>query len=180
MPSAYNIDAAEDITGQAGWMFSDMLVALMVVFLATITFIPQFSGGDSSVLDPGSSSGTSETSGSGSGSYTYSEHFSAVFIRAYSANDVSGVLVDIQAFMAANKIPNNSVLDSAQFVGGYDQGTENSGIAISRASNFSTRLETAYPGILEHASTVLNSSPKLAADIVTIRVTFSAKVTVKR
>lgn len=180
MPSAYNIDTAEDITGQAGWMFSDMLVALMVVFLATITFIPQFAGGENSVLNPGTSDGSNQGSDSANGTFTYSEHFDTVFVRAYNANDVTGVLRDVQDFMQANNIPNNAVLDSAQFVGGYDETIEQAGTAIGRASDFSKRLERAYVGILEHASTVLSSSPKLAADIVAIRFTFSAKVTVKR
>ena len=35
---------AEDLTGLAGWMYTDLLLALMVIFLATISFVPQIFG----------------------------------------------------------------------------------------------------------------------------------------
>jgi len=37
-------DDAEDLTGLAGWMYTDLLLALMVIFLATISFVPQIYG----------------------------------------------------------------------------------------------------------------------------------------
>lgn len=174
MPNAYNIDTAEDITGQAGWMFSDMLVALMVVFLATISFIPQFGNQQNQILSPESSSSPS------SGTYTYTEHFDTAYVHLYDANNVSTVLSDIQQFAANNKIPLNAVIDSAQFVGGYNQETETSAQAIERARVFAARLDKAFPTMLENASTILNSSPKLAAGNVTVRFTFSGKVTTER
>ena len=30
----------DDLTGLSGWMYTDLLLALVVVFLATITFVP--------------------------------------------------------------------------------------------------------------------------------------------
>jgi len=35
---------ADDLTGLAGWMYTDLLLALMVIFLATISFVPQIYG----------------------------------------------------------------------------------------------------------------------------------------
>ena len=31
---------AEDATEQAGWMYADLFLGLMVIFLATISFVP--------------------------------------------------------------------------------------------------------------------------------------------
>ena len=31
----------DDLSGLAGWMYTDLLVGLMVIFLATITFVPE-------------------------------------------------------------------------------------------------------------------------------------------
>ena len=39
-----NFADAEDLTGLAGWMYTDLLLALMVIFLATISFVPQIFG----------------------------------------------------------------------------------------------------------------------------------------
>lgn len=178
MPEQYLAEnTIEDVSGQAGWMFSDMLVALMVVFLATISFIPQYIGGNSSIFGSDKNNTNSNVGGN---SYTYSEHFDRAFVKVYESSDVSTMVEDIKVFLKANGIPSNAVIDSAQFVGGYDQVTENSGMAIQRATEFSTRLERTYKGLLEHASTVLSSSPQLAANLVTIRLTFSAQVTVSR
>ena len=161
-------DAPEDATGQAGWMFSDMLIALMVVFLATITFIPQFSA-----------TGTLATSGGNQGSYAYTEHFDVALIRAYKTSDFKLISADILQFEKANGIPLDSVVDSAQFVGGYNQQSEKSADAIQRALTFSQQVDGLNPKIMEHASTILNSSSKLAIDLVTVRLTFSAKVNTK-
>ncbi|MFM1984605.1 MAG: hypothetical protein RL723_1040 [Actinomycetota bacterium] len=170
-----NFAEPEDVTGQAGWMFSDMLIALMVVFLATITFIPQFSIGSSSAVSKGNSS-----SGAGgvSGSYSYTEHFDGAFARAYQVDDLGNLQADIAAYLKSNSIPADAVVDSAQFIGGYSS-TETSSSAIARALEFSKVLEAMKPGLLDHASTILNSSPKLETNLVAIRLTFSAQVNTK-
>ena len=33
----------EDLPGQAGWMYADLFLALVVIFLATISFVPDIS-----------------------------------------------------------------------------------------------------------------------------------------
>lgn len=167
------IDETDDASGQAGWMFSDMLVALMVVFLATITFIPQFGNTGSTELNNGQNANTGQNGSTGT--YSYVEHFEVAMVRAYHQNEVSLVLLDVASFLKANDLPADAIIDSAQFVGGYAP-VEGSAVAIERAINFSKKLEKLAPRILEHASSVLNSSPKLAADLVTVRFTFSQRV----
>jgi len=166
-------DSPEDVSGQAGWMFSDMLIALMVVFLATITFIPQFGSGSNSAVAKGGNQGSVQ--GGVSGTFTYTEHFSQVFIHAYKTTEAKYVLPDIIAFEKLHSLPLDSVIDSAQFVGGYaDSGSP--ATAIEAAIAFSQGLEKVSPKILEHASTILNSSRNLANDLVTIRLTFGANL----
>jgi hypothetical protein len=166
-------DAPEDVSGQAGWMFSDMLIALMVVFLATITFIPQFTASSTSAVLKGGEQGSVQ--GGTTGTYTYTEHFEPVFIRAYKTTDAKLVASDIIAFEKAHSLPLDSVIDSAQFVGGYgDQGT--SADALQSAIRFSQALEKEDPKILEHSSTILNSSRNLSNSLVTLKLTFGATV----
>ncbi|CAB4625156.1 unannotated protein [freshwater metagenome] len=40
---------AEDASHLAGWMYADLLLALMVIFLATISFVPNLSTSSSAV-----------------------------------------------------------------------------------------------------------------------------------
>ncbi len=171
MPSSL-YEAPEDVTGQAGWMFSDMLIALMVVFLATITFIPQFAIGSSSSVSKGNST---DTAGGVSGSYSYTEHFDGSFVRAYRVDELADLKKDIATYLKSHSIPADAIVDSAQFIGGYTA-NETSAAAIARALELSRVLEALAPGLLDHASTILNSSPKLATDLVAIRLTFSAVV----
>lgn len=166
-------ESPEDVSGQAGWMFSDMLIALMVVFLATITFIPQFSSGSQSAVTKGGDQGSVQ--GGVTGTYTYTEHFAPVFIRAYKTNEGKYVLPDIVAFENQHSLPLDSVIDSAQFVGGYGDSGD-SASAINSAIAFSQSLEKSNPKILEHAATILNSSQNLANNLVTVRLTFGATV----
>lgn len=162
----------EDVTGQAGWMFSDMLIALMVVFLATITFIPQFTIGSSSAVGKGN---YTDGAGGVSGSYSYTEYFEGSFTRAYKIDDLSNLVTDIAQYLKNNSIPADAVITSAQFVGGYTS-EETSAEAIARALQFSKVIEGISPGLLDRSSTILNSSPKLDIDLVAIRLTFSATV----
>jgi hypothetical protein len=38
--SATGPELGEDVTEKAGWMYADLFLALMVIFLATISFVP--------------------------------------------------------------------------------------------------------------------------------------------
>ena len=165
----------EDVSGAAGWMFSDMLIALMVVFLATITFIPQLPIAGESNLSQGAG-GTQNLSGGGS--YSYTERFQQEFVYTYRASEVGLVLSDIEQFLENYEIPADSVIDSAQFIAGYSQG-ESTQLAIQRAINFSLELEALAPTLFVRAATVLNTSSQLPADLITLRLTFSARISTK-
>lgn len=165
-------EGPEDVSGAAGWMFSDMLIALMVVFLATITFIPQLPISGSSNLRSGD--GGSQNL-SGGGSYSYVERFEQVFVYTYRSNEVGLVLDDIDQFLKNFDLPADSVVDSAQFIAGYTQGGSTQ-LAIQKAINFSRALEELAPELFTRAATVLNTSSQLPADLVTLRLTFSARI----
>jgi|TARA_B110000259_G_scaffold1181_1_gene1417 hypothetical protein len=161
----------EDVAGAAGWMFSDMLIALMVVFLATISFIPQSLNSDGSILSGGDGNSQSVVGGN----FSYVERFEQVFIYTYRLSEVRLVLGDIEQFLENYDLPKDSVVDSAQFISGYVQG-ESSQLAIQRAINFSRTLEALAPELFIRAATVLNTSSQLPEDLVTLRLTFSARI----
>jgi hypothetical protein len=143
------------------------------VFLATISFIPQFTANSTSAVLKGSTAGSVQNGVTGT--FTYTEHFEPVFIRAYKTGEAKFVVDDIVAFEKEHSLPLDSVIDSAQFVGGYaDSGT--SADALNRAIEFSQALEEISPKSLEHSATILNSSRNLANNLVTVRLTFGATV----
>lgn len=155
----------EDASEWAGWVFADMLVGLMVIFLATITFVPFFTD-----TNPGNDAP--------SGSYTYTERFRTPFVQVYSSPDLELIKRDIAQFLADNGIPEQAVVDSAFFAGGFEEGVETTSDGMLRALEFSQALDKADPNFLTRASTVINSTNSIEKNQVAIRLTFSSRVSV--
>ena len=85
----------EDMTGLAGWMYTDLLLALMVVFLATISFVPTINGRTPKV----------ETSLTDMTSLRYQNPLSAV----YQEFDGTQLLADIKEFKKSRGLDPDSV-----------------------------------------------------------------------
>ena len=169
-----NFEATEDVAGQAGWMFSDMLIALMVVFLATITFIPQSFSNSTSNLSSGIGE-NNNVAGTGGG-FTYVEQFEQVFINTYRTDQICEIVDDTVLFLEQNGLPADANIDSLQIVSGYDNASEQPDVAIQRSIEFSRLVDLEFPGLFDKAATVLGASSQLNASLVTIRLTFSANV----
>jgi len=169
-----NFEATEDVAGQAGWMFSDMLIALMVVFLATITFIPQSFSNSTSNLSSGIGE-NNNVAGTGGG-FTYVEQFEQVFINTYRTDQIGEIVDDTALFLEQNGLPADANIDSLQIVSGYDNASEQPDVAIQRSIEFSRLVDLEFPGLFDKAATVLGASSQLNASLVTIRLTFSANV----
>jgi hypothetical protein len=162
MRVAYSDPVEEDLTGQAGWMYTDLMLALMVVFLATISFVPQFMGsGSPAATDPTNSN------------YSYSKVFDESMNTMYESFSLSHIMSDIARFKTSHGLPADADVVYAQYVGGYKSGLENSSVAISRALVFSKKLDSADHQLLINAATTLSSSNVLESNQVIVRLTFA-------
>lgn len=162
MRALYVDPEEEDLTGQAGWMYTDLMLALMVVFLATISFVPQFLGsGSASITDP------SDTN------YSYSKVFDESMNTLYEDFSLSQIKSDIARFKDSRGLPQDADIVYAQYVGGYSSGSENPSAAIARALAFSQKLDSADQELLVNAATTLSSSNVLKANQVIVRFTFA-------
>jgi hypothetical protein len=158
----------EDLTGLAGWLFTELLLALVVVFLATISFVPQFFG----------ATGSSINSASDQPTYTFSKKFDQVFTVTYpSAVNIEVIKNDLQAFLLTNSLPPDALVASVQIVGGYNEATESAAAGITRALNFSDQLDSADPLLLAFSSTTIGSSRSIQSNAVTVSFSFVADVT---
>ena len=152
----------EDLTGQAGWMYTDLMLALMVVFLATISFVPQFMGsGSASITDPSDPS------------YSYSKVFDESMNALYESFSLTQIKSDIARFKSSQGLPQDADIVFAQYVGGYSSGSETPSAAIARALAFSQKLDSADKELLVSAATTLSSSNVLKANQVIVRFTFA-------
>lgn len=148
----------EDLTGQAGWVYTDLMLALMVVFLATISFVPEF---------------VNVNSDSKSDKYTYSKVLDQSLNVVYESFDSNLIKSDINRFKSNNGIPADADIVYIQYVGGYAAASEAPSIAISRALAFSQKLDRADSQLVKNAATTLSSSNVLKPNQVIVRFTFA-------
>jgi len=151
----------EDLTGQAGWMYTDLMLALMVIFLATISFVPLYTGNSNSAANPKNPD------------YSYSKIFDESMNTLYESFSESQIKSDIARFKLSKGLPADSDIVYAQYVGGYSAGFEKPSAAIARALAFSQKLDSANHDLIASAATTLSSSNVLKANQVIVRFTFA-------
>jgi hypothetical protein len=161
---------ADDLSSLAGWMYTDLLLALMVIFLATISFVPQIYGTITS---------DSNTINNSQPAYKYSQYYEKPLVKVYSGFDINLIKQDIANFFNSEKLPVTTFVGSIQIVGGYDPLTEDTTIGISRAVEYSSLFDTTDPTILAKASTTLSTSTSIGANQVALKFTFIADINVK-
>ena len=154
---------AEDASPLAGWMYADLLLALMVIFLATISFVPNFASSSSSV--------TTQIKQISSG-YNYNKGLSLV----YSGFDSKLIEQDISQFKIKEGLPNDAEIIYAQILGGFDVKSESSDDGKLRALEFSIKLSKDNPLLFATAATNIGSNLILKPNEIALRLTFVAKI----
>ena len=148
----------EDATSLGGWLFADSFLALMVIFLATISFVPALGGAVSNNSNIGNIAGGN-----------YSKGLNLVY-RDFDALQIQS---DIAAFAEREGIPSNSKVLYANIVGGYNPATETEDDGRYRALLFHAKLKVSA---LEQFSTTrvdLGSSKLIKPNLTVMRITFS-------
>ena len=147
---------SSDTSFLAGWMYADLFLALMVVFLATISFVPAYLSNANKV----------------NSSYNYVKVFHEPLIVVYDAFDSKLLQKDIDYFLKTRGLPNTTDIIYAQIIGGYAKNTEDSSVAIQRALRFSQQLDGSNIPSLASVSTTLSSSSTLSPGKVAVKFTF--------
>jgi hypothetical protein len=156
-------EVLEDITGQTGWMYTDLFVGLMVIFLATITFIPV-----GSIFI------------SNKAVQVYSEIYPTPVAFRYSSFDYSKIKSDIADFQRKNGYEINARIVNIEIIGSYDPKSESPNDAINRALGFNKLLTLASieNPIFQGTSTKLRYAPDTLKNDVVVKFTFSRMVQV--
>lgn len=138
------------------------MLALMVVFLATISFVPQFMGnGSAAITNPNDPN------------YSYSKIFNESMNTLYESFSLAHIQSDIARFKSSHGLPADADIVYAQYVGGYSSGSESPSVAIARALAFSQKLDNSAHDMLANSATTLSSSNVLKANQVIVRFTFA-------
>ena len=150
----------EDATSQAGWLFADSFLALMVIFLATISFVPALT--------------TGVVMGSGSVGKIAGSNYIKGLVLTYDKFDAATIQKDIATYIKNEKLSPVSEVLYARIVGGYktsegaDQGT-------IRAIAVSVQLKKSGIPFFANTSVDLGASDKLGPDTFVLRLTLAPK-----
>jgi hypothetical protein len=163
MRARFTPEDPEDASHLAGWMYADLLLALMVIFLATISFVPNFANSSSSV--------TTQIKQISSG-YNYNRGLSLV----YNGFDSKLIMSDITNFKVKEGLPADAEIIYAQILGGFDVNKESADKGKLRALEFSLKLSRDNPELFSTAATNLGSNLLLKKNEIALRLTFVAKI----
>lgn len=147
-----------DILGQAGWMYADLFLALMVIFLATISFVPKIPQVALASL---------------SSHQAHSDQLARLTLsKVYSSFDMVSIRADIAQFEKANAFPSETPISSIQIVGGYNSTQEAPDQGAMRALIFGMKLKSADPVHFSSIGASLDSSSQLTPNQVQLNLTF--------
>jgi hypothetical protein len=155
---------AEDVTHQAGWMYADLFLALMVIFLATISFVPKFSGG--------AATGNSNVSQS---VYVKSLNFDQGMAKLYNGFNAKTLRADVEAFKIAQRIDPTSEIIYVQVIGGYSA-KDKSSVGTLAAINFSVEMKKQAADLFDSAAIKLDTNNTIPSGSVALRMTFAPRL----
>ena len=155
----------EDVTEKAGWMYADLFLALMVIFLATISFVP-----NQRVAPPsGNTPKTPQVS-------LNSINMTSGMADLYTKFDAEQMKADIEKFKESEGMSADSEAIYVQIIGGYDGAAEKINSATVTAINFSVDMKAQLPEIFNQAAFKIDVSDAIPSKSVAVRITFAPKV----
>jgi hypothetical protein len=152
-------DHDEDLLGLAGWMYADLFLALMVIFLATISFVPALV--HNPVLKPQAVVAKESDA----------NHFKALSITVSSFN-IEAIQNAVYKFQLGEGLNQGDPVIYAQIIGGFDAKHEAPDAGAMRAIVLSTKLQSAKSGMFLHMSSNIDSSSKISSGEVDLVLTF--------
>lgn len=152
----------EDLLGLAGWMYADLFLALMVIFLATISFVPALV--QNPVLKPQALISKESNS----------NHFKALSITVNNL-DIDAIEQQIYDFQLSEGLNQGDPVFYSQIIGGFDSVYEAPEAGALRAVVLETKLKSAKSGIFRNMASNIDSSSKLTKGEVSLVFTFGPR-----
>jgi len=145
-------------------MYADLLLGLMVIFLATISFVPIDNFISKSLVKA-----------------TYKQvdkafNFNRGLSLVYDKFNALALEEDIKAFKNREGLDNNAQIIFAQILGGYDPKTEKVDDGRTRALLYSFNFNNELSGLFKGTSITAGGEPSLKPGQVALRLTFVSKI----
>ncbi len=149
----------EDATSQGGWLFADSFLALMVVFLATISFVPSLGGGfkGNATVNIGNLAGTNIANG---------------MIMGYESFDANRIRQDFATFLKEQKLAPNTHAIYVNIIGGFDpkDGADRGSV---HALKFAIQMKDAGIEFIQGAKIDIGNNKLLKPNQIVMRLTLA-------
>jgi len=153
--------ALEDASHQAGWMFADLLLALMVIFLAAQSFVPheaslpQFAGLLGDNVNVKGSVSVLKTS-----------------ITLVSLDEAT-LINALQNYGAIQHLPADYTIDSMVVAGGFNAATESSDRGTATALQYAAGIASYNLPYFKNSATLLAASSQVPDGAVVLNISIT-------
>ena len=150
--------ALEDASHQAGWMFADLLLALMVIFLAAQSFVPkeaslpQFEGLLSNKTSLNGTATPLKTS------------------ITLTSIDEAALIIALQNYGAIEHLPASYTIDSMVIAGGFNPATESSDRGTATALQYAAAIGSFNLPYFKNSATLLAASSEVPDGAVVLNL----------
>ena len=158
----------DDLTGLSGWMYTDLLLGLVVIFLATITFVPNLNIFSDEKLTSGDSV------------YSYTKTIDKPLSLLIENNQIPDIPTLIENFKSEQGIASTAEIIYVQVVGSYNEKMEPQSKAVERALELSQKLDLVFENLFKNAATTFSTTTSIPANQVVVRIIFAERVLVTR
>ena len=159
----------EDTASQAGWMFADLFLALTVIFLATVSFVPiGISSGDQKPELNSVASNTNPLDKQSSVTL-----ISNGFIAEYKSADFAKFQADFRKYLKVKDLPENTNVLFLEALGHTDATGAGNDSGNLAALKFLIEAKKLMPNNFDGASSSINLATDVPAGNVRIKVTLS-------
>jgi hypothetical protein len=156
-----------DVSPQAGWVFADLLLALAIIFLTSISFDTPGNSSDSISNSP-SSSALASIDFEGLPKLS-----TQTLTLEFKTFDRDGIFRGIQEFENKKLVANQYKIIYAQIIGGYDQISEGSEQGSLRATSFLLELQKARMTEFDSAGFDISTSNLIKPGFIVLRLAFA-------
>ena len=146
----------EDATSQGGWLFADSFLALMVIFLATISFVPNL----------GNSTPPDQAVGS-------SGNYKNAFVMVFDSYNRTLLETELTDFLASEKLPVGTKVLYAEILGGYDSATEVEYDGNLKGLAFAVALKQDNLPLFSSATINVGASTSIESNQILVRLTLA-------
>jgi hypothetical protein len=164
MKKARIFELEHDVYSSAGWLYADMFLGLMVIFLAIVSFIPQSQ-------NMGKTQIPSVTHGAADHPQV-SQLYTGLTLF-YETPSVNKLIADSQNYLKEKKLSLNSHISFIQIIGPFNPISESKDMGTARAVKFGLALRSQDSNFIGPITIGVSASSDIPINQIALQITFS-------